>query len=226
MKLVPSSRSVAAVIPAFNEENSLGHVVEKTGEYVQEVIVVDDHSNDGTALVAKEGGAKVVVNLGEKGVGQAVLRGIRAAKGEIVVTLDADGQHPPEDIPSLLAPIMRRKADFVIGKRPRLPPSEAPARKAVASILGRDLDVGSGFRAFRKRFLAGMKSDDLGYCGCGSLILYAAERGSRIVEVPINVRPRKQGRSKFARVAKIPLHRAQARFLRSRYSATQAKRRR
>jgi glycosyltransferase involved in cell wall biosynthesis len=159
----------------------------------------------------------VVENTNEKGAGRAVLQGFKATGRPILVTLDADGQHSPEDIPMLLAPIVEGKADFVVGKRPRQPASEKPVRRAVKSIIGRNLDVGSGFRAFRSHFLTGMKPSDVGCCGCGSFLLYAVGRGARIAEVPTKWLPRKHGRSRFAHVQKNRLHRDQAKFLLARY---------
>jgi polyprenyl-phospho-N-acetylgalactosaminyl synthase len=209
---------VAVIVPAFNEASTVRYVVRRTQKSFPDVIVVDDHSTDNTAEVVAKSGVTLVENSNEKGVGQAVLQGVRASRKPILITMDADGQHRPEDIPRLLGPILEGKADFVIGRRSRLPPSEAPVRRAVQSIIGRDLDVGSGSRAFRRDFLKGMKPTDVGFCGCGSLILFAASQGARFAEVPIHTFPRRHGRSKFSRVPKTSMHEDQAKFLRKRYS--------
>lgn len=126
-------------------------------------------------------------------------------------------QHLPGEIPKLLGPILERRADFVLGRRARLPPTEEPVRRAAEVVLGRLMDVGTGFRAFRKSFLERMRPQDVGLCPCGSLVLYAAAQGARVTEVPVRVLGRSHGRSKYADISKAALHRKQAEFLLSRY---------
>lgn len=99
-----------AVIPAFNEELTIGSVVLKTRKYVDEVIVVDDGSSDTTAEVARLAGAVVVRNEINRGKANALKRGFEELKGRdlsAVVILDADGQHEPQEIPKILEPVLR-----------------------------------------------------------------------------------------------------------------------
>ena len=214
-----SRESVVAIIPAFNEAKSVSQVVKAARRYVDETVVVDDRSTDGTSLLAKKAGAKVIANGYARGAHLATLFGIQAVKSAIVVTLDADGQHPAEDIPRLLKPIMDGDAGYVTGRRNRLPPSEKPVRDAVAEIFHKDLDVGSGFRALRRKFLVEASPEkDLGFCSCGSLLLFAVSHGARAAEVPYVYLPRRFGWSKFARLRKYELHVKQARFLKERYA--------
>jgi len=117
-----------AVIPAYNEERRIAAVVTEAKKFVSEVVVVDDGSSDGTAAVAERAGARVLRHPENCGVGAATMTGIEAARllgAEIIVTLDADEQHNPGDIPALIAPVERGEADFVFanrfGRRNRIP---------------------------------------------------------------------------------------------------------
>ncbi len=180
---------VSAVIPAYNEEETIGEVVGKTLRYVDEVIVVDDGSLDETAERAYEAGARVV-KLGEnRGILQATVRGFREADGEIIVTLDADGQHNPDEIPRLLEPILRDEADLVLGRRPRLPHLSERILTYLTGLKVPVQDASTGFRALRRWVAEGMKLK--GSCLCGILILEAHRIGARITEVPISIKERR-----------------------------------
>jgi len=215
---------VTAIIPAFNAERSIAHVVRAAGKFVDDTIVVDDGSTDKTATFAKNAGARVVRNEYDHGAHYAILYGIEKVvkNSNIVVTLDAYGQHPADVIPRLVRPILDGRAGFVLGRRNRLPPSERPVRLAVQRILKNshdEMDVGTGYRAIVREFVLGVDpKKDVGYCSCGSLLLYAMNRGARTAEVPYIYEPRRFGRSKFRNVRKTELHRRQALFLKARYS--------
>lgn len=110
---------ILAVIPAYNEERSVGNVVKRAKKYVDEVVVVDDGSRDKTAIIAKKAGAIVIRHRVNKGFGAALRTGMKYAlkkKAEIIILLDADGQHKPEDIPKFVKKI-REGYDFVLGER-------------------------------------------------------------------------------------------------------------
>jgi hypothetical protein len=126
-----------------------------------------------------------------------------------------DRQHPPEVIPKLLRSILAGNSDFVIAKRPRSPSAERLPREAVSLVLHRSCDAGSGFRAFRREYI---RQSDVGLCTCGSLILYASERGARISEIPYIASRRRVGSSKTQTSQKNEIYRKQAMFLRKRYS--------
>jgi glycosyltransferase involved in cell wall biosynthesis len=104
------------IIPAKNEERSIGRIIDKCRKYADELLVVDGHSSDGTAGIARDLGARVVLDRG-RGKGDGIRVGIREAKGDILVFLDADGSHDPDDIPKLVAPIREGRADMVVGSR-------------------------------------------------------------------------------------------------------------
>ncbi len=180
---------LSAVIPAYNEEETIGWVVERTLRYVDEVIVVDDGSLDRTAERALEAGARVVKLEENRGILQAIVRGFSEARGEIIITLDADGQHNPDEIPRLLEPILRGEADVVLGRRPSLPHL---SERILAYLTGLKVsihDVSTGFRALRRWVVKGMRLR--GSCLCGILVLEAYRLGARITEVPISIEERK-----------------------------------
>jgi len=113
---------VVAVIPCYNEGRHIGDVIDVAKKHVYQVGVSDDGSTDDTALVALEHGAFIVCNhSGQRGTGAAVSRGIAYARRnswpDVIVLMDGDGQHDPEDIPRLLAPIQDGRADAVAGVR-------------------------------------------------------------------------------------------------------------
>lgn len=107
--------TVTVVIPTRNEEGLIGEIVDSVRPY-GEVLVVDGHSTDRTRDIAKEHGARVVLD-GGKGKGQAIRQALRETTTDIVVFIDADGSHDTRDIPALVAPIAEGRADLVIGSR-------------------------------------------------------------------------------------------------------------
>lgn len=110
---------VVAVIPAFNEGNRIRKTVLKTKKYVDRVIVIDDGSKDDTAKVAKKAGADVIVHEVNKGKGVAIRTAFKEVfklKPDIIVLLDADGQHDPKYIPQFINAI-ENGADYVCGRR-------------------------------------------------------------------------------------------------------------
>jgi glycosyltransferase involved in cell wall biosynthesis len=150
-----TSRAFSIVIPAFNEETGLRAIVPSLVELAN-VIVVDDGSTDGTRQVAAEAGARVLRQPYNQGYGASIKRGIREATGEIVVIMDADGQHNPDDIARLLERI--GEYDMVVGARTAQSHTE-PLRhvgKRILVWLAQYLvnqkipDLNSGFRAFRR----------------------------------------------------------------------------
>jgi len=104
------------VIPAKNEERSIGKIISQCRKYADEILVVDGHSRDGTARVARRLGARVVQDHG-RGKGDGIRVGIAQARGDILVFIDADGSHDPKDIPRLIKPIQQGRADMVVGSR-------------------------------------------------------------------------------------------------------------
>jgi glycosyltransferase involved in cell wall biosynthesis len=152
---------LTVLLPAYHEERVIGRVVAGIRELYPhpaavEVLVVDDGSKDGTAEAAAAAGARVVCHPYNKGNGAAIKTGIRAARGDVIVMMDADGQHNPPDIPRLLDPI-NEGYDMVVGARS--PDSQQWYRLLVNTIYNvlasyltsfRVEDLTSGFRAIRR----------------------------------------------------------------------------
>ncbi len=178
---------VSAVIPAYNEENTIEAVVKGALSQVDEVIVVDDGSTDDTAQLAEAAGARVLKQV-NAGVLTATERGLREAAGDVVVTLDADGQHDPSDIPRLVEPILRNSADLVMGVRPDLPYLSERILTWLTSIRAPVGDASTGFRAVRRRIAGEMRLH--GACLCGTFVLEAHRRGARVAGVPVSIKER------------------------------------
>ncbi len=155
------SPQISIIIPAMNEAEGIAPVIEKVRQAVDklgrpcEIIVVDDGSTDSTAEKAFEAGAVVLCHPYNIGNGAAIKTGIRHARGSVMVMLDADGQHPPEQIPQMVE--MLRKYHMVVGARTS--ESETSAHRNLANrvynrfagyVCGRRIeDLTSGFRAVR-----------------------------------------------------------------------------
>jgi glycosyltransferase involved in cell wall biosynthesis len=187
---------VSAVIPAHNEASTVGRLVRYCKQYCSEVIVVDDGSVDGTCAISRASGAHVIRNNSNKGIVWSTEVGLRSASGDVIITLDADGQHDPSEIPVLVRPIAQGLADLVLGKREHGRPFSEHVISALTSLRVRCEDVGTGYRAFRRDLAHNIRL--WGFCLCGSLVLEAQRRGARIVEVPITIRPRRAGESHWA----------------------------
>lgn len=112
----PAVSGVTVVIPAKDEEGSIGDVVDAVKPYADEILVVDGHSRDRTSAVAAAHGARLIRD-GGRGKGEALRMGIAAARMDILVLIDADGSHDPRDIPKLVAPIKADEADLVLASR-------------------------------------------------------------------------------------------------------------
>jgi glycosyltransferase involved in cell wall biosynthesis len=193
---------VFACIPAYNQEQSIEEVVQSSLKHVANVIVIDDGSFDNTAQIAENAGAMVIRHPVNMGYGAAVKSGFTMALksgADIVVTLDGDLQHNPDDIPSLLTPILDGAADIVIGSRKDDRGNKIPAyRKAgvhfitkLAQYNGVPVeDAQSGFRAYSARALRTLLPN-LHDSGFGLIIESLAEATrSRLplAEVPVVIR--------------------------------------
>jgi glycosyltransferase involved in cell wall biosynthesis len=119
------------------------------------------------------------------------------ASGDVVVTLDADGQHDPSEIPAIVQPIAQGLADLVLGRRDDGFPLSERMISRLIRLRVRCKDPGTGYRAFRKRLAHRIRL--WGFCLCGSLVLEAWRQGARIAEVPIRIKPRRHGKSHWAR---------------------------
>ncbi len=176
---------ITAGIPAFNEEGRIERVLERASQYVDEIVVIDDNSTDNTVKIAKEYG-KIIENDSNLGYKKSLKRGLEAAEGDIIVTLDADGEHSPSLIPKLIKPIESNKADLVFGRRKKIP---RPSERILSSIAGIKVnikDTGIGFRALKDDLAKNLELE--GYCTCGTFALEAKSKGYEIQQVSTPVR--------------------------------------
>jgi glycosyltransferase involved in cell wall biosynthesis len=179
--------SVTAVVPARNEAARIAATIAELRGHVDEVVVVDDASEDTTAAIATRAGAVVIRSTTRLGYVGAIKRGFAAASGDIVVTVDADGEMPVERIAELVAPIVGGRADMVQGHRSRVPRVSERVVTRIAALGGPVGDSGTGFRAMRIDLARSLKVP--GSCICGSLTLDALAHGARVAEIPVATRP-------------------------------------
>ena len=200
---------VAVLIPALDEEASIGQVIDAIPGWVDEVLVVDNGSTDRTAAVARERGARVAREA-ERGYGAACLRGLSELRGaDVVVFLDADQADRPEEMDRLVDPIVEGEADMVVGSRVRgerepwaLTPQARFGNWLACGMMRllfgvRYTDLGP-FRAVRRVALDELRMRDRDYGWTVEMQVKAAQRGLRAREVPVSYRRRKIGRSKVS----------------------------
>jgi len=184
-----------AIIPAYNEEKTIRQIVQKTSNYVDEVIMVDDGSTDNTLEEIVNLNANIIKHEKNKGKGVALKTGFKYALGknyDVILTLDADGQHLPEEIPLLLQKI--EEYDIIIGKRKRdrkMPLIRKIANSLSSAILSyltkqKITDSQSGFRAIKNSVIKDIKLETKNYDIETEFLLRAAEKGYKIGEVEIS----------------------------------------
>ena len=201
---------IAVIIPALNEEGAIADLVRSVREQpVDEIIVVDNGSTDGTAEAARQAGARVIEES-RRGYGHACAAGVRAIQGaEILVFLDGDFSFLPEEMPLLLSPIQAGKADLVLGSRERgsIAPGSMPFQQRFGNWLTAWLvrvlyrvsitDLGP-YRAIRRGLLEDLSIQEMTYGWPAEMIVKAAQYRARILEVPVSYRARRAGQSKVS----------------------------
>jgi glycosyltransferase involved in cell wall biosynthesis len=200
---------IGVVIPALDEEQAIGLVVAEVRPRVAEVVVVDNGSRDRTAEVARAAGARVVLEP-RRGYGQACLTGIAALGDDVDVIAFVDGDHSdhPAQVTDVVAPILEGRADMVIGSRRlgRAAPGSHPWHAVAGTrfcvawmnlLIGtRATDLGP-FRAITRPALARLAMQDRDYGWTVEMQVKARRAGLRVVEVPVDYRPR-IGKSKVS----------------------------
>lgn len=237
----PHRPRVSIVIPTYNERENIAQLIGKVERTLAksrlegEIIVVDDNSPDGTGdaaerLAKASSSIRVIHRSGRLGLGTAYSAGIRAAKGSVIITMDADLSHPPSAIPALLGAI-GAGADIALGSRYVKGGKIAnwgPYRRLVSKgantlaklVLGiRPNDLTTGYRAYRREALERLGLGEVkstGYSFLMEILCRAERKGLKISEVPITFVDRKGGRSKLgpreqvkfaASVARLALNR-------------------
>ena len=199
-----------AIIPAFNEAGSICGVVTETLKHVDEVLVIDDGSNDKTAEEARRGGAKVIVHATNQGIGSSLRTGYAycaQCKCDLVVQLDADGQHDPRFISSMIRHLIEGGYDVVTGSRflnkemseyPLIRRTGIRLFSSLAGILSasRITDITSGFRVYRQPILRSIAEVKDRHWAVDQT-LRSFKLGLRYSEFPVVMPLRRTGRSQF-----------------------------
>jgi len=197
--MTEESAKIVAVIPAYNEGTRVADVIRSAKEYVDTVVLVADGSSDNTANVAREAGAYVLEHMENCGAGAATMTGIEAARGlgaNVIITLDADGQHNPDDIPAMLKPILDERADVVFanrfGQRNKI-----PFIRRLFNGIGNIVTFGAtgkwtadsqcGFKVFGPKAVAEVDLRMSGFEFCTEIVRESVQRRWRTVEIPTKV---------------------------------------
>ena len=207
--------SIAVIIPALNESESIGFTVrELPWAEIHECLVVDNGSTDATAEVAKRAGARVIA--APRGYGSACLAGVAAASPEcdILVFMDGDGADVPAHLPELVAPIQRGERDLVLGTRlggnrdgrPRQPGSMLGSQIFAGWFVGQIIRLAYGFRytdmcafrAIRRDALDALNMQERTFGWNLEMQIKAVQHGLRIAEIPVSYRVRYGGVSKVS----------------------------
>jgi glycosyltransferase involved in cell wall biosynthesis len=210
---------VVIAIPCLNEEQFIGDIVTRARAFADKVIVIDDGSTDRTCEAAQAAGAHVIRHKVRQGAGAATRTAFEAAKGydaDVLVTLDGDNQHNPDEIPQVLAPILRGEADLVIGSRflqPNLNQSQ-PVSTSLKHVpkyrkFGIDVitwlynfgskvkvsDSQSCFRAHSRRLIEAANITENGFGFSVQVLIQARKHNFVIREVPVSCIYHLQGSS-------------------------------
>jgi len=203
---------LSVIIPVYNEELTIGNIIDRTKNAMQqiglahEIIVVDDHSYDQSLKVARRHSAKLFTLKEHLGKGYALRAGFAQAKGDIIITIDSDGSHRPEELLRVLTPVLNDKVDLVIGSR-YLNQKNVAARKLnafgvrifnllIQLLTGTAItDSQSGYRAMKRQILNKQRLKSGGYEIESEMLVKTAKEGFRVAEVPISFEQRTYGRS-------------------------------
>jgi len=205
---------LSIILPLYNEEKTIRSILEDLPKNKSiEIIIIDDHSSDSSLNEIRKvegyGKFKIIRHLTNSGYGNAIITGMQYATGDVIVSMDTDGQHSPSDIINLIKPIFDGKADYTIGSRYlgtyhyHLPIStrlgEVLIEKFLHFFFGiKIMNNQNGFRAFDKKLIPLFnQAKFLGYAFCTEQILQAKLSEYRILECPIKLYNREYGYSKI-----------------------------
>jgi glycosyltransferase involved in cell wall biosynthesis len=193
---------IIVCIPAYNEEKNISNIVKKARNHADEVIVCDDGSYDKTNELAQQAGALVVSHSKNAGYGKSIRTLFQTALergGDIVVTMDSDGQHNPEQIPDIIEPILRNGCDIVIGSRfikkkdkMKVPLYRSIGIRTITKFTNQAsyrnvTDAQSGFRAYTRRAIEQINLVEDGMRISTEILLRAGHKKFTVKEVPITI---------------------------------------
>jgi len=213
---LPFPMSVCGVIMTRNEEGNIADIIRTTKPFVDEIYVVDGHSTDRTGEIAEAEGAKVLLDNG-KGKGDGIRTAIKKIDSDILVFIDADGSHDPQDIPKLVAPIKAGRADMVVGSRGRGGSDELHGDiQKLLRMIGSDIiliainyrwkchltDSQNGFRAVRTKAARDLNLKENITTIEQEMTMKFLKKGYKIDEIPAHEYARKHGQSSI-RLGKV-----------------------
>jgi len=195
------AQDILVIIPAFNEEDGILPVLEGVKSFIdpENVLVVDDGSEDGTSKVAAEAGVRIIRNSGNRGKGEALKRGFIEALNDdritAVITLDADGQHDPRYIPNLIEKFRSGGSGIVVGERMSGDTESMPLIRKLTNVTTsliisaaagqRIEDSQSGYRLISTRVLADLELTGNRFDLESEILIRACRKGARVSSVPI-----------------------------------------
>jgi len=193
--------NITVGIPAYNEEKNIASIIVKLKKIVDTIIVCNDGSNDSTSEIAKNLGVIVIDHSKNLGYGagiHSIFRKAREINSDVLVTIDADGQHRIEDIKKVVEPIEKGEADLIIGSRfldttqKQIPEYRKIGIKLITKVTNSSLknkitDSQSGFRAYSKNVVSKLNVSDIGMGISTEILIKSSAHGFRIAEVPITV---------------------------------------
>jgi len=190
---------IAAVIPAYNEEKHIGDVVRRTRQQLDDVLVVDDGSQDRTTDNARAAGAEVIVHAINRGKGETIKTGLRhflERQFDFVIILDADGQHPPEEIDRFVtAALSADEPKLIVGTRMNDLSSMPFVRRVVnrwmsqriSAVCGQEIpDTQCGFRMLHRQLIPKLLGGAARFDYETEMLIIASRKGFKIASVPIS----------------------------------------
>ncbi|MBN1262731.1 MAG: glycosyltransferase family 2 protein [Candidatus Pacebacteria bacterium] len=202
-------KKTSLIICVKDEAFTIGSVIRAGKAEVNEVLIVDGHSTDRTRQIARKEGAQVVLDAG-LGKGEAIRRGIKKARGEILVFMDGDGSHEAKDIPELIRPIQEEQADLVLASRGKGGSDELHGNfEKMMRLIGSSVitliinlrfnqtltDSQNGFRAIKKNTAEELSLRENNFSIEQEMIMKALKKNCRIVEIPSHEYARQAGKS-------------------------------
>lgn len=191
---------ICLLLPAYNESRRIGQVLRGAAAFIDDIVVIDDGSTDGTGEIVADSGAVCLAHTPNSGKGFALRKGFAYALAngyDAVFTMDSDGQHAPADIPRFLAHWTRTQPDILIGARVRARetmPLHRRINNALISFVGSKLcgqrvpDFQSGYRLIRAAVLGQIQLETERYETESELLIKAGQHGFRIESLPIAAR--------------------------------------